>query len=628
MDELYDAAEVALPAFEEFLADAASRVAGLGPRAFEAAPLKERARAAEKAAVRYKRRTPGPAESWVYDVVRGRISCYTLSQLSLVLQALRAEAEARGGRVLRVKNRCLEPHWSGTRDALVKVQLPIARPGEAAGCGASLLRCLPSACTGRSFTHVCEVQVRHRLMVLHDEKVKSMDMYKRYRGFFDTGTSTAATRMRTLYRLADLMAEAGAALSAERSAAPRLGRLVALACASEEDLGVLRSLEELLREQLREYEAAGLLSGRLAALSAGQEDVSRADRLLDIAAREAAAGRPGLAGDLAQQALHVYRPTLGDNHPKVCSALVALAAARQRQGRQADALALYGRACAISKAALGASHARTASIMAAMGAAYSAQGLFDEALRAYEKALPILRAALGAEHADVGAVLHGVADVRRKQGRLDEAAALFEDALRLRERALGRGHPAVAATLNGIASCKRARGDPRGALALYEEALRAYGARSTAAASVLNNMGLAAKAAGDLAAAEERLEEALSIRRAALGEEHVDVARTMVNAAGVKDARGDAEGAERDYEAALVLLRREFGEPHPDVAAALNNLGCLLRDRGRLEEARARLGEAAAQFAQVYGEDHAHTASARDALRGVEAAIEGAAGDG
>ncbi len=70
---------------------------------------------------------------------------------------------------------------------------------------------------------------------------------------------------------------------------------------------------------------------------------------------------------------------------------------------------------------------------------------------------------------------------------------------------------------------------------------------------------------GRLTDALRSYEEALRIRRAALGPDHHAVATTLGNIGAVYVAQGDKRRAKESFEAAKRIFIKTFGEDHPDV---------------------------------------------------------------
>jgi tetratricopeptide (TPR) repeat protein/tRNA A-37 threonylcarbamoyl transferase component Bud32 len=143
--------------------------------------------------------------------------------------------------------------------------------------------------------------------------------------------------------------------------------------------------------------------------------------------------------------------------------------------------------------------------------------------------------------------------------------------------------------------------------------------------------------------AQTLLERALTLRRSALGEEHVDVAESMYRLGVLARSRGDNDRARELLSRALVIQLRVLGEVHPAVAETryrlsllgdavderiaahrralatsqrvhgpehpvvaedMMRLGTVLRDKGLLDDAEVLLRECLAMRRRVAGADH------------------------
>lgn len=101
-----------------------------------------------------------------------------------------------------------------------------------------------------------------------------------------------------------------------------------------------------------------------------------------------------------------------------------------------------------------------------------------------------------------------------------------------------------------------------------------------------------------------RYEEMLQILETELGPEHLDIAITLDNLAGLYENLGD-------YEKALLLCQRAFeinekvlGPEHPDVAITLNNLAGLYRQMGDYEKALPLYQRALEISEEEHGSEH------------------------
>jgi tetratricopeptide (TPR) repeat protein len=213
IEELYDAAVIALPVFTELLKRIVAGVDGLtleGERSqcitdwrsldssepvfpFESqsmniAPLKGQQRTSEKANDDYEKRNPGPGITWVNDIVRGSIVCETIKQMKEVMTVLLAEVGDVKGEIAKCKNRCLNPTASGFRDIIVKVLLPIE---------------VDSNHGPAKFNHTCELQVHFRGMLDYDIEHDSHKSYEYFRTYFGGNMGQVREQMSTLKMIFD-----------------------------------------------------------------------------------------------------------------------------------------------------------------------------------------------------------------------------------------------------------------------------------------------------------------------------------------------------------------------------------------------------------------------------------------
>ena len=75
LEDVYAAAQHAMPPFTEFLRRIPREVQGIDPAFAHIAPEKKRERAAQKTHDDYGARDPGPGEAWLYDINRASIEC-------------------------------------------------------------------------------------------------------------------------------------------------------------------------------------------------------------------------------------------------------------------------------------------------------------------------------------------------------------------------------------------------------------------------------------------------------------------------------------------------------------------------------------------------------------------------
>ena len=153
------------------------------------------------------------------------------------------------------------------------------------------------------------------------------------------------------------------------------------------------------------------------------------------------------------------------------------------------------------------------------------------------------------------------------------------------------------------------KGDVRGALPLAEEALRirrrALGETNVQTAWALNLLGLLHVHQGNYARAEPLYQQAATILKRALGENHPGYIGSLNNLAELYRAQGDYAKAESLHHKASEVLKRFLGENHPLYATSLNNLGVLYFAQGDCARAIPLCRRALEIRRKVLGENHA-----------------------
>ena len=111
-------------------------------------------------------------------------------------------------------------------------------------------------------------------------------------------------------------------------------------------------------------------------------------------------------------------------------------------------------------------------------------------------------------------------------------------------------------------------------------------------AALLDTIGDIYRHLGSYSRAEPLLEEALLLRRAGLGENHVDTARSLVHLGQLRTDESRYTEAQELFRSAVSVRERLLGADHVDVAEALTGLGVVLRREGKRAEAESVLRRA------------------------------------
>ncbi len=186
-----------------------------------------------------------------------------------------------------------------------------------------------------------------------------------------------------------------------------------------------------------------------------------------------------------------------------------------------------------------------------------------------------------------------------RQGHYAKAEPLYQQALAITKKALGPEHPRrgdepqqpggalphAGPVRQGRAALPAGAGDP-------EEGPRP---RASGRGDEPQQPGGALLRPGSRTRKAEPLyQQALAIRKKALGPEHPDVATSLNNLAALYASQGQYAKAEPLYQQALAIRKKALGPEHPDVAESLENYADLLTYLKRDKEAANLRVQAAA----------------------------------
>ena len=214
--------------------------------------------------------------------------------------------------------------------------------------------------------------------------------------------------------------------------------------------------------------------------------------------------------------------------------------------------------------------------------------------------------------------LFEVSDPSEARGKQITAREILDQgAEKIREEL--KGQPAIQARLmNTMGTIYQSLGLYDSAAPLLETSLnirqRELGPDHLDVATSLNDLAGVLYYQGDYDRAESLFRRALAIRRQQLGNDHPDVALSLNNLALVLKVKGDYERAESLFRQALALWRKLLGAEHPGLAKSLNNLAVVLKEKGDYREAEKLYREALAMRRKIHGDDHPDVATSLNDL--------------
>jgi tetratricopeptide (TPR) repeat protein len=245
-----------------------------------------------------------------------------------------------------------------------------------------------------------------------------------------------------------------------------------------------------------------------------------------------------------------------------------------------------------------------ARLMGVLGRAYNRLGAFKEAQAVFEPLLPQFEAA-GPDGAE--AVIN-LADTYANLSEREKALAMLARA----EALLGpdqRKRPdlrAKSAAARGRILTQAA--DVKGGTAAFDKALAYYRAApdtpADQVARVYNNRGLLLSDGGQYKAALADLQRALDLYRRSLGEDHVKTGQTWFALAQTSFQAGDLAAAESQIRNALRIERKVLDPDNPILADSLSMQGQIYQGQGRLQEGERSLKEAIAIYRRRFGGPH------------------------
>ncbi|MDA8018811.1 MAG: serine/threonine-protein kinase [Thermoanaerobaculia bacterium] len=344
----------------------------------------------------------------------------------------------------------------------------------------------------------------------------------------------------------------------------------------------------------------------------GEEHETVAQCLQDLA--EALPNSSDEKLELLERALELRRRILPPRHVGIASSLNDLALVRLDQSRFEEAVELLSQSKSIVDEALDAGHPFALAVRTNLIGALIQQERLEEGLALQQENLAQQRRIFGDESVSVANSLNSLGTILARKGDWSLAETAFEESLDLWTRLLGPRHPQVVNTTRNLGRIAELLGRPEEALAHLNRAIELRW-DSSQPEEDLDYLFIKAQAAailwqlGRVDAAEEALEETLTLMGRAAQESNYRIVDAQVMLAEVKLRIGRLKEAE-----ALLLdslgHRVERLEPeHPKIAEARCGLGRVFARSGRREEAGQMFRSCLATYS-AWGLAHPDTVAA------------------
>jgi tetratricopeptide (TPR) repeat protein len=504
LGEVYEAAYQIKQALRDLLDKMVDKVKGLDYVDAKIVELKPRDRANEKAREEYLIRSPGPPESWLYDILRASVTCKTKKQVALVNKFLNKKAH-----IVQVKNRFVNPAYSGYRDILYHVLLDWPYK--------------------ENVQFVAEIQVHHKDVLNLEKMFGLQNHYKYFRSCFAGPERTVEETMSDL----EMIKEVG------KVDETLMGKIL-----DSDDPNQLFMFARLFNENLEDYDRALQIFSRVLTLqesSIGETHPHTAATYQDIGLVQAKKGHFDHALRSLQKCLEIQEEVFGPYSPEVAITRSHLGHTIVLRGDDGDelmehrgALQQYRKALVIRERCLGEDHLDVALSYQNIGESLCKLGDFQGALAAYRESLSILESLLGENHADVATGHSLLGSVLYQQGDFQGAMEEYSIALAIREEVFGKTHSATASSHTEIGKLLTEVED-------YEEA-------------------------------ESRHRKALRIRETVISRDSPEAAESHYWIGFVLNQKGDFSEALKAHKAAYDIRTKILTKRHPDTKASLRSM--------------------------------------------------------
>ena len=264
------------------------------------------------------------------------------------------------------------------------------------------------------------------------------------------------------------------------------------------------------------------------------------------------------------------------NHRDVAVVLSGIAEIHQERGDMEEALRLYQESLEAGRNALGEQHPEVAMILNRLGNFHFQCQRYDEAYEAYEQGLKIERGLSDDTNGIVS--LCNLGEIHRQRKEWNLAIKVFKAVVKVQQKKFGKvaQNAEIATTLNVIGLTYDKKGDSGSALKYLQEALLmrrvALGGEHIDCTPILTTIGIIFFRNHKLNLALDVLNESLNIRLTILGKDHRDVAFTLYNIALTHQKQGSLTEAISCFMEVLRVERSVLGNEHKDVAITLFKL--------------------------------------------------------
>ncbi|CAJ1950764.1 unnamed protein product [Cylindrotheca closterium] len=570
--ELYDAAKKARPIFctqlEDFVREFCHSVGAKDGESIvlDISGLKSAGRAVEKATKDYERHLPGPAASWLYDVVRGSITFVSSDHLRQFVETIENNDFFI---IVQSKNRFQKPAFTGYRDWCLHIQMD----------------------TGLGFRHICELQLHCQAVKDLSVELGSYAYYEYFRCYFGDTDRNLDDRVEELTMIATGKKYNVSILDSFMRDTANVDRL--------------KRLSHLFHCRLAEYEIAAKLECHILVGAKVCEVADSHQRLGEILMKQ---GLLEEAKWMHETALQIRSETVGVKHKLVASSYSHLGLVFEKEGQTYTAMSMHNKALRIRLETVGKQHVLVASSYHKLGAIYENLGRLQDAKSMYQKALETRLDTLGDKDLSVAISHSNIAGVLEQQGSYEEALVSHKHALQIRRELFGDKHRSVAYSLNKIGGVLKEMEQYQEATSMHQQALDIqldiFGEKNPSVATSYSNLGAILIRQAKYDEAKVVHENALRIRLETLGDKHISVANSYSTLGVILVKQRQYEEGRIMHDHALRIRLEMLGEKHVSVASSYHCLGVVLEKQGEYKEAERMHKKALDIRSEILGEHH------------------------
>ncbi len=269
-----------------------------------------------------------------------------------------------------------------------------------------------------------------------------------------------------------------------------------------------------------------------------------------------------------------------------------------------------------------------AELLATLGQIYTDWGQSEDAGRVWKRAEELMRRRYPRGHPELAKAINNVASWHLRREEYAEAASLYRESLAMKQRFPSSADVDVAKSMSNLATALMELGDDHDVERLYRSALAIRRSQAQPnwddVAQSLRNLGVFYHERGDLTQAEALMREALAAcRRAHPTEENTRYATILNGLARVLHDQKRPETALPLYERALEIRRALLGDSHLEVTSSWIDLASADLDLGQRQAGRPFLDRARAWLAKQEPDLYGRYRAEADSLLGAYLLAEG-----